>query len=324
VLKLAAVLFIFIIAQPIRAQVLIPGNETHQGVDPVLARCPTLARLIAENRADHLRNPNFSDQKSARAFADECAKIVNELDAAGHLNPHHLAIRHQAALAAEFLKGDCYLLSTSNIKSVVQLRDEVKIAPPPGFIYVRKYPSTDAMPSEVTASWETLDQSTESTVRGVTLQGRYIALLESEYHDELEDNLAHEMVHAYITLACPKALPIWFQEAAAVYFSTGKASKLYGKTGDPNMVKMVIPEEYKRKFYSFKYIEEKVGQEKLFSYVKNAVETGDVDARKVLGIETATQKPRNSSHLWFFIGAGAAAVILTVWLISYFRNSWAE
>ncbi|MEN6372516.1 MAG: hypothetical protein ABFD64_10950 [Armatimonadota bacterium] len=285
--------------------------------DAVLSQCPTLKNIVESGQLEQIKSPYFENVAEARQFAAECRKVVSELDSAAPLSPDYARLREQAALTAEFLTGDTYLLSTSKIKSVVKLREWVKIPPPPGFVYVKKYSSQQAMPPEVSRIFDSLKGGEGTNVRGVTIQGRFIALIVGDYHDELEDNLAHEMVHAYITIASPKPLPKWFQESTAVYFSTGKESKIYGKTGDPTVVQMTLPADYKQKLYSLKYIESKIGRKKLFKFVKESVETGNVDGRKVLGL--SSNAPQNGATPPYAILIGGGAIILVVigWFIAH-------
>jgi hypothetical protein len=265
-----------------------------------------------------LANPNFIDKAAARTFASDCRKIVSEIDSLPAISSDLATVRTRAALAAEFLTGDVYLLSTSKIKSVVRLRDWVKIPPPSGYIYVKKYKTTSDMPPEVADAFQILTGSEDANVRGVTMCGRYIALIEGEYHDELEDNLAHEMVHAYITVASPKPLPLWFQEGTAVYFSTGQDSRLYGNTGDPKVVIATLPEDYKTRLHSLQYIENKVGRKKLYDFVRESVETGNVDPRKALGLapaEAPKAEKKASSSVVIFIMVGAIILGVVIWFI---------
>ncbi|MBI2844477.1 MAG: hypothetical protein HYX78_13865 [Armatimonadetes bacterium] len=296
--------------------------------DAVLDRCPTLARLAAEGKLDQIKNPVFTDRDAARQFAGECAKVKKELQSLLYRPAQYDILLTQAALAAEFLTGDTYLLSTSKIKSAVKLREWVKIPPPPGFVYVKKYASTSAMPPIVEDVFDQLASSEmQARVQGVNIRGRYIALLETEYHDELVDNLAHEMVHAYLTLASGVDLPSWFHEGAAVYFSIGKESRLYGKTGDPKIKQVTVPESYKRDLYSFDYIERKIGRKKLFEFVKESVETGQVDARAALGLNPL-EKPDGPDYrrvaLAAAIGVGTILLLIVAWLVSRRQENWVD
>jgi hypothetical protein len=233
----------------------------------------------------------FTDRAAARRFADDCAKVVDELSRFPGLPPEYEQLGAQAAMAAEFLKGDTYTLSTAQISSVVTLRKSVKIPPPAGFVYVREYSSQASMPPVVRQAFVSLTRTDNAHVEGVTIHGRYIALMKSDFHRELEDNLAHEMVHAYLTLACKGPLPTWFQEAAAVYFSLGEDSRYYNKTNDPAVIKdMRLPEDYKGNLHLFQYLEDKVGKDKLYEFIREAVRTGNPDARTALGLKAPGPK----------------------------------
>lgn len=306
----------------------LPSQDAWAARNGVLSRCPTVARLSANGEIHQLGNPNFEDLKAARRFAGDCAKIVEELSALPALPalPRNYAeIRRQAVFASEFMTGDVYLLATSDVKSVVKLREWVKIPPPPGFIYVRKYASTSSMPPEVAEIFGKLAGSGDkSHVRGVNIQGRYVALLETEYHDELVDTLAHELVHAYLTVASGVDLPVWFQEGAAVYFSTGKESKLYGKTGDPRMKQVTIPENYKTKLYSFQHIERKVGRKKLFEFIRESVETGEVDPRGALGLGPRVESDRRPIWQAVVLVVVVAVAIFALWYRSSRSEGWVD
>lgn len=304
--------------QAATAQVVLSGD----GGD--LDRCPTLARMAADGRINQLSNPIFEDREAARKFARDCAEVVREIDSVGALPSNYAGLRDHAAFVAEFMAGDMYLLATSDVKSVVKLREWVKIPPPEGFVYVKKYASRESMPQFVADVFDKLTTSQESQVRGVCIRGRYIALLETEYHDELVDNLAHELVHAYLTLASGVDLPTWFQEGAAVYFSIGKESRLYGKTGDPRMRQVTIPEDYKRKLYSFEYIEQKVGRKKLFEFVRTSVETGQVDPRAALGLGPMQESSRRPIWQAVAVIGVVAVVFLALWLRSSRRDNWID
>lgn len=288
--------------------------------DDIISNCPTLAHLSATGQIEQVKNPVFTDQKTARNFAVTCSKLVKELDSAGILPGEYLQLRQDAALAAEFLTGETYLLSTSNINSVVTLRRTVKIPPPDGFIYVKKYRSIESMPPEVSDVFHRLSTSDGAKVQGVTIRGRYIAMLNSEYQSQYADNLAHEMVHAYITLVSPSELPKWFQEGAAVYFSIGTDNRFYTKKGDMRIAQVTIPEDYKRKLYTFQHIEEQIGKPKLYAFVRKSVVTGDVDARSALGLKPAQPEPKPSKMPIYVFGGGMVLMVLVAWIVQRRRD----
>jgi hypothetical protein len=304
------------------AILLLAANVVFAQGSDILSRCPTLSRLVDSGQAEQLKDPVFTDRNAARQFAKTCSKVVSELDSIGLLPADAAELRRLAALEAEFLTGDTYSLSTSDIKSVVTLRKLVKIPPPDGLVYVKRYSSMSAMPPDVAEVFRRLAPGENARVRGVTIQGRYIALLDAEYKEELADNLAHEMVHAYITLVSPTDLPRWFQEGAAIYFSAGTETRFYSKVGDPKMTQVTIPEDYKRKLYSFQHIEKKIGREKLYEFVRKSVLTGNVDTRAALGLGPMRKVPDPPVWPAFAIAGGIAGVFLAAWLISRRRNRW--
>lgn len=291
-----------------------------QSSDHVIARCPTLARVLAAGQLDQIRDPVFADKQAARRFALICGKVANELTAVPGLSPKYTELAGQAVMAAEFLTSETHMLATSNINSVVTLRESVKIDPPLGFVYVKKYPSLDSMPPFVRRAFEQLKRGEGMHVKGVTYpSGRYVALLITGFDKEVRDNLSHEMVHAYLSLAAGVPLPSWFQEGAAVYFSTGKERKLYNKTDDPRIIKdMHIPDDYKGDLRSFQFIESRMGTQKLYEFVRRAVETGEPDPRAALGMkEPVAQEKASVSRLPIIIGIviiGVIAIIVFAWL----------
>lgn len=294
--------------------------------DDVLARCPTLARLSSSGQLSQIADPVFTDQAAARRFGQDCAKVVSELSQLSYISPEYEQIGVQAAFAAEFLKGDVYTLSTSSISSVVKLRKLVKIPPPAGFVYVRKYDSEASMPPVVQQAFTSMKRTDSAHIEGVTMHGRYIALLNLDFHQELEDNLAHEMVHAYITLASGNRLPQWFQEAAAVYFSIDDDRMFYNKNSNPAVIKdMRLPEDYKGNLHLFQYLEDKLGKDKLYEFVRKAVETGNPDARTALGLKPASPEPQPSKTSIPVVPIAVAVVVIggiIGWIAWQRRETW--
>jgi hypothetical protein len=309
------------VIQLLIAVFLMSVHAGAQPADSVVAGCPTLTRLLSAGKLDQIKDPVFTDRKAARLFSVECARVARELDRFSALPPEYAELREQAALAAEFLSGDTYVLSTSEIKSVVRLRQSVRIPPPSGFVYLRKYASTSSMPPVVRQAFRGLSRSKQVRVQGVTMRGRYIAILHSEYPDEFRDVLAHEMVHAYLSLAAGTNLPTWFQEGAAVYFSTG-AGKLYNHGKDASMMEDVtMPGDYKSALHSFEFIEKKVGREKLFEFIRHGVETGSPDPRWALsGVDSAPPEPLPLARIvvWVILIGGALAGLIAA--LKYWRR----
>ena len=122
-------------------------------------------------------------------------------------------------LRAAFAGAQVVDLRTCQVSSVVTLREGVKIPPPTQSVLVKTF-KRDALPNALKPILG------NPGVTGVTISGRYVAIINTGFSDEQRDILRHELVHAYITLASPKPLPFWFQEGSAVYFSTDEGRKL--------------------------------------------------------------------------------------------------
>jgi hypothetical protein len=199
-------------------------------------------------------------------------------------------------------------LAKSKVPSVVALREVVKIPPPDVPVLVKTF-RRDSLPPALRPAFP------KPEVSGVTIAGRYVAIIETEFTKEYDDILAHELVHAYITLASPGPLPVWFQEGSAVHFSIDKGWKFYGKPSDNQTGvtigrKVELPEFYKNKLQNFHFLMEKVGKAEFYKWYREAVMTGNVDARPLLGLKP-DEKPkafRRPVPIWA-IALVAAAVV---------------
>lgn len=214
-------------------------------------------------------------------------------------------------------------LRTCKAGSVVKLRDVVKIPPSGTPILVKTFTATK-LPDVLKSSF-----SRPGTL-GVTINGKYIAILKTEFQDEYRDVLNHELVHAYITLACPKPLNFSFQEASAVYFSTNTDQKLYGKPNEKKIgvtdVKAIkLPDDYSQKLGNFQFLVERVGQDKFFTWYRSAVMTGHVDARPLLGFAEEPKKKNvvkgGFGGRWMAIAAGGVIIGVIVIGIVVARRS---
>ncbi|OFX15234.1 MAG: hypothetical protein A2Z18_04705 [Armatimonadetes bacterium RBG_16_58_9] len=224
----------------------------------------------------------------------------------------------QGDLAAAFEGAQEVHLATSDVSSVVTLREVVGIPPPSTPVLVKTFKR------------ENLPRVLQSTflnpgIAGVTIQGKYIAIIQAPIQKEQDDTLRHELVHAYITLASPEELPFWFQEASAVHFSTDKAQKFYGQPSKtkPGMMEgrvVELTDTYKQKLKSFHFLIDQVGQEKFYKWYRQAVLTGNTDAGPLLGLEPKQErreaKPKKRFPLW--LGGLIGAVVLVVAVAGYF------
>ncbi|MCE5198816.1 hypothetical protein LLG39_07560 [bacterium] len=215
----------------------------------------------------------------------------------------------QAALQEAFKDANIVDLRTSKVSSVVSLRDVVKIPAPNEQVFVKIF-KRNALPDVLKPYLE------DPQISGVTICNKYIAIIDTEFGAEYDDVLKHELVHAYISMAAPGPLPFWFQEGSAVHFSTDKAKKFYGQPSKDQVGVMIgktveISDTYKQKLQSFHFLIEKVGNKKFSQWYKNAVMTGVVDPRSLLGIDSEEpMKPvakKRPFPLWI---AGFIAVVI--------------
>lgn len=222
-------------------------------------------------------------------------------------------------LRAAFVGAQKIDLRTSKVTSVVKLRDTIKIPPPVDTVLVKAF-KRNAIPDALKPTFS------DPHLMGVTINSRYIAILKSDFQKEYDDVLRHELVHAYISLASPKPLPFWFQEGSAVYFSTDKDKKFYGKPSATQtgvtVGKMVeLNEEYKQKLQSFHFLIDEAGEVKFNKWYKNAVETGVVDARPLLGLKPLKPEPAKEASkqipVWL-IATGIGVVIVIVMIIGMY------
>jgi len=230
-----------------------------------------------------------------------------------------------AALGDAFRDAQIVNLAKSANPTVVTLRDVVKIPPPAEPVFVKTF-RRDRLPVVLQPVFR------KPGICGVTIGGRYIVIIQTEFPKEHEDILRHELVHAYITLASPKPLPLWFQEGSAVHFSTDKDWKFYGKPSDNQIGVMVgrkvdLDDYYKNKLHNFHYLIDRAGKPKFYKWYRNAVMTGVVNARPLLGLTSSPKRIpfRKPVPVWAI--CLAAVVIITISIASYYamrreRDIW--
>ncbi|MCE5323035.1 hypothetical protein LLG46_06945 [bacterium] len=216
-----------------------------------------------------------------------------------------------AALDEAFKGAQQIDLATSQVPSVVKLRDVVKIPPPTQSVLVKTF-KRDSIPPVLTQAF------VNPNVSGVTIAGRYVAIIQTNLTKEYNDVLSHELVHAYISLACPKPLPFWFQEGAAVHFSTDKTRKFYGQPSKDQTGVMIgktveLNETYKQKLQSFHFMIEKAGDKKFNKWFREAVMTGTVDPRPLIGLgDSPSAQPSPNKHLPIWLIAAIAGIVIIV------------
>ncbi len=208
-------------------------------------------------------------------------------------------------------------LRTCKASSVLALRNIVKIPAPETTVLIKTF-ARNSLPAELEETF-TSSGGDNSSINGVTMYGRYIVIIRSEFAKENSDILNHELVHAYISLASPKPLPFWFQEASAVHFSTDTNRRLYGKPSETHFgvteAKVVeLSAQYKQKLQSFHFLINRVGKKRFYTWYANAVETGIVDSRPLLGLSAARPPVSDKSvkPLLIIIIVAAVVIILSI------------
>lgn len=118
--------------------------------------------------------------------------------------------------------------STRDYRSLTRLRDTVGLPPPHGCAYVKLVASPDSLPLALRGAFD------DPRVLGVTFLCRFVAipldrnLSLARRRSSLPDRdpvVNHELVHAYVNSALGAgcdALPKWFSEGTALYFSGEK------------------------------------------------------------------------------------------------------
>ena len=223
------------------------------------------------------------------------------------------ALPDSAALDAAFEGAQVVDLRTSTVPSVVILREKIRIPPPSQPVLVKVF-KRENLPAVLRPAFS------REGVTGVTILGRYVAILQTDFQKEFEDVLAHELVHAYVTLASPKPLPFWFQEAGAVLFSTGKARKFYGR---PSRTEVGVTEgrivsldpTYKQKLQSFNYLIDRVGKERFYQWYRRSVLTGLVDASSLLREKIPVREASSGTRavpVWLWVAGGLVVMVVAV------------
>lgn len=222
----------------------------------------------------------------------------------------------------EFRDAKIIDLRTNTVSSVVTLREVVKIPPPSEPVLVKTF-----YEGKLSPLMKSVFQ--DQKIRGMTINGKYIAILHTDFEKEYQDVLKHELVHAYISLASPEPLPFWFQEGSAVHFSTDKPKKFYGRPSEEQIGVMEgkvveVADSYKQKLQSFHFLIEKAGKKKFYEWYKQAVETGNVDARPLVGLkplsetDTKTAESKKAIPIWLWGVIGG--VVIMVGIIGYYAS----
>jgi hypothetical protein len=173
-------------------------------------------------------------------------------------------------------------LQTVDDPAVEKIRTQLEIPAPQGYVFVRLYDSTAAMPDPIRAIFE------NSSVAGVTILTRYIAILDEQgatwseralNAQSLPRTVSHELVHAYInsTIGFPYVdqLPTWYHEGVAIYFSNSGENQAIVT---PNFrLYTTPPPEYRQYALNFDYVESLLGRDAFQSLIRKSVAEADAD-----------------------------------------------
>ena len=174
-------------------------------------------------------------------------------------------------------------LASSPDPAVRRLRDDVGIPAPPGFVFVRYFPSADQMPPRIRGAFD------NPQTRAVTIGTRYVAVLApaprsgteaAMLDDALEATFSHELVHAYLNSGLgarilDSGFPRWFHEGMAIHFSgsgRGHVAIDHGAGSIFTIAPTVAYEQYERVFL---FLEDRLGPDGFRAAVADAVRAGD-------------------------------------------------
>ena len=225
----------------------------------------------------------------------------------------------------------------STDKAIVQLRDETGVSPPPGYIYVRLFPSQEAMPAPLKVFFVNKD------IKGLTLFVRYVAVLaeNKNYWGErllqsftLPETISHELVHAYVNARLGyksyAKIPTWYAEGIAIYFSgSGKDHTVV----TPNLtITTTSPLDYQQYENNFNFLEATYGRKQLLTLIKESIDKDDpsilyttldfLSAQDFIGSADAWKKQSDLHRLVFvftliiLIGIG-----MTIWW-KHYPDAW--
>jgi hypothetical protein len=216
-------------------------------------------------------------------------------------------------------------LTVSDDPAIVQLRDEAGVPPPVGFIYVRFFSSREAMPYLVRQAFE------NEEVVGVTILSRYVAVLNEDQdtlpeqyllNQTLPETISHELTHAYVSSLLGSAgygLPTWYHEGLAIYFSGSGEDHIL--ITDTFTVSRTSTEEYKQYDLNFKFLEAKLGRQRLLELILLSIETADSSVLlHDLGITSEAElvarvEEWQQQRMYTRLGIGGASIAVLVFMM---------
>jgi len=306
---------------------------------PILAEFDANPGWLAE-----LRDPRFHSQAEIAKRVTRYQRLV-ECTSAGDI-PVTGEMAQARDLASLFVTlagglldeqfqgpGQGYLLAFANLQdpAVIALRDEVGIPQPDGFVYIWLFPTRETMPPILQNVFS------NPAVRGVTLQTRYVVVLdqvergtplEAVQRRQRSATLSHEFVHAYIKSAMgPEqgfALPRWYDEGLAIYFSSSSqpTSVVFFDENGHQRYWSAPPKDYARFRDMFAYLEREYGRAGLVERIRRSVLENDpallyreLGARSEHDLYTLAEDDRirrSLTRLGLIVGPPALAALFIV------------
>jgi hypothetical protein len=260
-------------------------------------------------------------------------QYTNDLDTIDNLVEYYLLFAGGDQIPAQGIKSERIDLAQSKDPAVVKLRDEIGIPPPSGWIFVRYYPSRQAMPERVRYAFD------NPQVAGVTILSKYIAIISEPKASWAEralqelaspDILSHELVHAYVNSvlasnnhSLSESFPLWFDEGLASYISHSDTP--HSIITQNLTINQTATEEYQSYVLIFKFLQNRLGQKRLNEKIRLALETANLSQLYAdLGIQderwleiTANEWQRQRIRKSYFFGLIilGAAVAGLYWLL---------
>ena len=276
-----------------------------QPVEPT--DCPQILKQALQNQEliYELENPVYTNAQDIQ----ESAKIYTPIEICIQKTPPDELTGELARLKAlieyfsifldpdyadtGLLKSEFVDLKTSTDPAVEMLRDTLGIPAPPGYVYVRYYPSRESMPIIIQEAFK------NPQVVGVTIFSRYIAILNENQGSWAEKTLgiqtlpvtiSHELVHAYINSYIaqknsfsPAIFPTWFDEGLASYIS--HSDRPHTVITPSLTLNQTASEKYQYYTQIFNYLEYRLGKQQLWINIRTALDTGDAgELYRSLGI----------------------------------------
>lgn len=325
-------------AGPFSGSAFAPGEggltpECQARLDTYLADPGWRAALI---------DPVLDSAEAVQARAAEYAGLYACLDAdEAALSPELQDLRRLAGYFLAFaapegaFAGESVLRlvdpAASDDPALHRIREQAGVPPPPGLFFVRLYPSRAAMPGIVRETFA------EDTL-GVTILTRYIAVpVEEEafwadqviQSQQLPETISHELVHAYVNSSLGvdflPDLPDWYAEGLAIYFS-GSGERHAVQTPGFSLV-VTSPEEYQRYDLNFRYLENRLGQARLYALIRSSLAGRDPDRLyRELGLANEAELAEQAGDWWAWraslrLAAIVSAALLGVWaVVVYMRR----